>query len=82
MAICGFSWNNVAHMGITLLSGFLGTLLFFFGLRSFLGLLAGRAGREKKLHTFTFRQLQENVIHRHLFFYHKVLSPFVGRKYS
>ena len=64
MAICGFSWNNVAHMGITLLSGFLGTLLFFFGLRSFLGLLAGRAGREKKLHTFTFRQLQENVIHR------------------
>ncbi|MDY2652907.1 MULTISPECIES: hypothetical protein [Eisenbergiella] len=26
--------------------------------------MAGRAGREKKLHTFTFRQLQENVIHR------------------
>ena len=48
----------------SLLTGFLGTLLFFFGLRSFLGLLAGRAGREKKLHTFTFRQLQENVIHR------------------
>lgn len=64
MAIRGFSWNAVSHMGITLLSGFLGTLLFFFGLRSFLGLLAGRSGRGKKLHTFTFRQLQEHVIHR------------------
>ena len=30
MAICGFSWNRVSHMGLTLLSGFAGTMLFFF----------------------------------------------------
>lgn len=36
----------------------------FFGLRSSLGLLADRTGRREKLHAFTFRQLQENVIHR------------------
>ena len=64
MAICGFSWNRVSHMGLTLLSGFTGTMLFFFGLRSSLGLLADRTGRREKLHAFTFRQLQENVIHR------------------
>ncbi len=29
MAICGFSWNRVSHMGLTLLSGFTGTMLFF-----------------------------------------------------
>lgn len=29
MAICGFSWNRVSHMGLTLLSGFAGTMLFF-----------------------------------------------------
>ena len=51
-------------MGLTLLSGFTGTMLFFFGLRSSLGLLADRTGRREKLHAFTFRQLQENVIHR------------------
>lgn len=51
-------------MGLTLLSGFAGTMLFFFGLRSSLGLLADRTGRREKLHAFTFRQLQENVIHR------------------
>ena len=43
---------------------FTGTMLFFFGLRSSLGLLADRTGRREKLHAFTFRQLQENVIHR------------------
>ena len=47
MAICGFSWNNVAHMGNSPCCPAFGHSPVLFGLRSFLGLLAGRAGREK-----------------------------------
>lgn len=64
MAISGLAWHEVGKMGITLILGFIGTLLLFFGLRSIMGFLANHNRSGQKLHTFTLRQLQENVIHR------------------
>lgn len=64
MAIKGLSWQDVSNMALTFLLGFSGTLLLFFGLRSAMSIFAGRAGKKQRLHTFTFRQLQEYVIHR------------------
>lgn len=64
MAISGMAWTEIGKMGLTLLLGFAGTLLFFFGLRFVMGAMAKHIGRNKKLQTFTFRQLEENVIHR------------------
>ncbi|ABN53318.1 MAG TPA: ABC transporter permease [Hungateiclostridium thermocellum] len=64
MAISGLAWDEAGKMGLTLILGFAGTLLLFFGLRSVMGFLAKRSGNGQKLQAFTFRQLQENVIHR------------------
>ena len=64
MGIIGISWYRVKGMGLTLLLGVLGTMLFFFGLRAGLGVLARRGGKDRQLHVFNFRQLQESVIQR------------------
>lgn len=63
-AIRGESWMNLTMMAKTLVFGFTGTLLIFFGLRAFLALFAKKMGKGQQLHTFTFRQLQEMVIHK------------------
>lgn len=64
MAIGGLSWLDPKKMGITLLLGFAGTMLLFFGLGAAVGFLINRTGRNRRLHTFNFRQIQENVTRR------------------
>lgn len=64
LAIRGLAWSKISWMGITLVSGLLGTILFFYGLRVVMGILAERSSSGKGLRIFTFRQLQENVIRR------------------
>lgn len=63
MAIQGLSWQNMSMMLLTLLSGLFGTILLFYGMRTVIALLT-KMGKNKKLHVFTFRQIQENVIHQ------------------
>lgn len=64
MGISGISWYEIRGMALTLLLGLSGTVLFFFGLRAGLGVLARRGGKDRQLHVFNFRQLQESVIQR------------------
>lgn len=64
MAIKGISWYRPDLMLLTVALGFLGTLLLFFGLRFFIELLTKYGNKDRCLHVFNFRQLQENVIHR------------------
>ena len=64
MAIRGIAWNRFDVMAVTLVCGLVGTLFVFWGLRSFMGFAAQRQGKNRRLHTFTFRQLQEDVIHK------------------
>lgn len=64
MAIHGEAWSDPMLMGLTVILGLWGTITFFWGLR-FLIELAVRAGkRDRQLHVFNFRQIQETVIHR------------------
>lgn len=58
MAIDGHSWTNPKQMGITLLLGFWGTMLLFFGLGSMIGFLVNHTGKNRQLHTFNFRQMK------------------------
>ena len=51
-------------MGVTLLLGFAGTLLFFYGLRYIFNLIIKGGKRDRKLHIFNVRQLQENVVRK------------------
>lgn len=62
MAIQGIAWQKPTMMLLTLLLGMAGTILLFYGMRSFIALLikAGKSGG--KLRIFNFRQIQENVI--------------------
>lgn len=64
LAICGFSWRTIKEMGITLVLGLVGTILFFYGLRMFLVIVLKASKQDRALWNFTFRQLQEQVIHR------------------
>lgn len=64
MAIKGLAWQAPIVMAACLLLGFTGTMLLFYGLRSVMGYLAKHGRKQKKLQSFTFRQLEENVIHR------------------
>ena len=62
LAIRGMSWYQIHIMGLTVLLGFAGTLLFFFGLRFVFSLILRTGKRDRRLHIFNVRQLQENVI--------------------
>lgn len=64
MAIIGMSWYQLRQMALTLVLGFFGTILFFFGLRFPAGIAASHAKKDRRLRVFNFRQLQETVIHR------------------
>lgn len=63
LAIGGRAWQSIYMMGITMLSGLSGMLLFFFGLREILACFA-RHNRKEGANVFTFRQLEENIIHQ------------------
>lgn len=64
MAIQGMAWIELGKMALTILLGLSGTILLFFGFRVVMGGLARRSSRRQNLQVFTFRQLEENVIHR------------------
>ncbi|WP_294898353.1 ABC transporter permease [uncultured Eubacterium sp.] len=64
MAISGISWSKNAMMFLTLVFGFVGTILLFYGMRALIALLIKKGNINRKLHVFTFRQIQENVIHQ------------------
>ena len=64
MAIRGIAWTKVSMMGLTLLLGIVGTMLLFYGMRALIALIVKRGKGNMQLHVFTFRQLQENVIHQ------------------
>lgn len=62
LAIRGISWSQIRMMGLTVLLGFVGTLLFFYGLRYVFNLIIKAGKRDRRLHVFNVRQLQENVV--------------------
>lgn len=62
LAISGMSWQRMDLMGITILLGFAGTLLLFYGLRAGMEILVKSGKSNKDLRVFNFRQIQENVI--------------------
>lgn len=64
MAIRGDAWADFKMMGITVMLGFFGTILFFIGLRFLIGIVVQSGKTDRKLHVFNFRQIQETVMHR------------------
>lgn len=64
MAIKGIAWYTTGLMLLTLLLGLLGTIFLFYGMRAVIALLVKAGKSDRKLHVFTFRQIQENVIHQ------------------
>lgn len=64
MAIQGIAWYAADMMLLTMLLGLLGTILLFYGMRAVIALLVKAGKANRKLHVFSFRQIQENVIHQ------------------
>lgn len=62
LAIRGIAWIQIRMMGGTVLLGFAGTMLFFYGLRYLFNMILKAGKRDRRLHVFNVRQLQENVI--------------------
>lgn len=61
-AICGASWENNRMMALTLLLGVIGTFFFFRGLRIPIGNAAQKDKKNRQLHAFQFRQVEETVV--------------------
>ena len=64
MAIGGISWTTLRKMSETILIGFVGMLLLFYGMRFFIDRLAKHSHGRAALRVFNFRQVQENVIRK------------------
>lgn len=64
LAVNGTAWQRIDYMGITLLLGFSGMFLVFYGLRFFIGRIVKRRRKRGRLHVFNFRQIEETVICR------------------
>lgn len=64
MAIQGIAWYAADMMLLTMLLGLLGTILLFYGMRAVIALLVKAGKANRTLHVFSFRQIQENVIHQ------------------
>lgn len=62
MAVRGVIWSSPGKMGTMFLLGVGGMLLFFFGLRTVMGVLAKWEGKNSRLHVFNFRQIQESIV--------------------
>ncbi|MBO7424708.1 MAG: FtsX-like permease family protein [Clostridiales bacterium] len=63
LVIKGYSWMDLKFMLLTVMVGLAGTFMLFWGIRFFIGLIA-RRNSSKKLHAFTFRQIEDTVIFR------------------
>lgn len=61
-AMLKLAWSGPLPMALTLLAGLMGTILLFFGMRALIEFVVRKAKGGKKLHVFTFRQIQENVV--------------------
>jgi len=64
MAIHGEAWSNPTLMGLTVILGLWGTITFFWGLRFLIGLAVKAGKKDRQLHVFNVRQIQETVIRR------------------
>ena len=64
VAIQGIAWYAPDKMLLTLLLGLLGTIFLFYGMRALIALLVKAGKANRKLHVFSFRQIQENVMHQ------------------
>lgn len=64
MAIHGETWSGLAMMGLTVLLGILGTIAFFWGIRSVISVIVKSGRKDRQLHVFNFRQIQETVVYR------------------
>ncbi len=64
MAISGLSWTNIIMMALTLFLGLFGTMLLFYGMRTLIAMIVKKGKKDRQLHVFTFRQIQENVINQ------------------
>ena len=64
MAIQGIAWYAPDKMLLTLVLGLLGTIFLFYGMRALIALLVKAGKANRKLHVFSFRQIQENVMHQ------------------
>ena len=62
MAIRGIAWYAAKMMLLTLFLGLLGTILLFYGMRAVIALLVKAGKANRRLHVFSFRQIQETVI--------------------
>jgi putative ABC transport system permease protein len=63
-AISGVAWTDFGQMGITMVLGLTGTMVLFWGLRFLISLVVKGGRRDRKLHVFNFRQIEETVIYR------------------
>lgn len=64
LAISGRAWAEFKIMALTLVLGLAGTFLLFWGLRLLMDWLVKSGKRDRLLHVFNFRQIQETVILR------------------
>lgn len=64
LAIRGKAWSRMDWMMLTLLIGFVGMLLFFYGMRVVIRLLVGTKRSKGALSMFNFRQIEETVVHQ------------------
>lgn len=64
MAIHGETWSGFAMMGLTVFLGILGTIAFFWGFRSVISVIVKSGRKDRQLHVFNFRQIQETVVYR------------------
>lgn len=64
MAINGRAWAGVRNMAKTLFLGLMGTFAFFWGLEFLMELIVKQGKKDRCLHIFNCRQVQETVIRR------------------
>ncbi len=64
LAIRGDAWWDIRVMALAVLLGLFGTFSLFWGLGFLIGLAARRGKRDRRLHVFNFRQIQETVTRR------------------
>lgn len=58
------TWRNVGQFGLAMFFGLAGTFLLFWGMRFLMALLLKSRKKDRPLHLFNIRQIQETVIHR------------------
>ncbi len=64
MAIHGEAWFDPMIMSLTVLLGISGTIALFWGLRFLISAMVKSSKKDRQLHVFNFRQIQETVVHR------------------